>query len=31
MYMFGIQDTISKSKVDDVVNMFYGMIRRAGR
>ena len=31
IYMYGIQDTITKGKVDDVVNMSYGMIRRAGR
>jgi hypothetical protein len=31
IYMYGIQDTVAKGKVDDIVNMFYGMIRRAGR
>lgn len=28
--MYGIQDTITKSKVGDVVNMFYGMIGGQG-
>jgi cyanate lyase len=29
--MCGIQDVISKGKVDETVYMFYGMIRTAGR
>jgi hypothetical protein len=31
IFWWGIQDSITEGKVEEAVNMLYGMIKRAGR